>query len=354
MARLDIVGEVLVADNGSTDGSQEIARFEGARVVAVPVRGYGAALNCGFEAAHGPFVIMADADDSYALDDLGPFVEALRGGADLVMGNRFAGGIAPGAMPALHRYLGNPVLSLLGRTFFKIPVGDFHCGMRAFRRDRMVGLGLRTTGMEFATEMVVRASLKRFKIREVGTTLRPDGRSRRPHLRTWRDGWRHLRFLLAFSPRWLLWYPALVLGAVGVFGLVWLLPEGRRVGDVAFGIHTMLVAATATIVAVQLAGLAVLCRAYAAALGLLPRPASFAQAAERILLGWGAPIGGLLTLGGVSCFVAALVGWGEASFGQLDPAATMRLPIVGMVLILLGVQSVLLSFTLSLTRIGEM
>jgi len=354
LTSLGVTGEVLVADNGSTDGSQVIARAEGARVVDVPIRGYGAALNHGFQAAHGRYVIMADADDSYALDDLGPFLEALRGGADLVMGNRFAGGIAPGAMPALHRYLGNPVLSMLGRLFYGIPVRDFHCGMRGFRRDRVLALGLRTTGMELASEMVVRASLQRYTIREVPTTLRPDGRSRRPHLRTWRDGWRHLRFLLAFSPRWLLWYPAVVLGALGVFGLLWLLPGGHRVGGVAFGIHTMLVAATATIVAVQLGGLAVLCRAYASALGLLPPPAPFARAVERFMLAWGAPFGGLLTLGGVSCFVAALVGWGEASFGRLDPAATMRLPIVGMVLILLGAQSVLLSFTLSLTRIGEL
>jgi Glycosyl transferase family 2 len=353
-ASLGIAGEVLVADNGSTDGSREIARAEGARVVDVPVRGYGAALNHGFQAAGGRFVIMADADDSYALDDLGSFVTSLRGGADLVMGNRFAGGIAPGAMPALHRYLGNPVLSRLGRLFYKIPVGDFHCGMRGFRRDAVLGLGLRTTGMEFASEMVVRASLNRLIIREVPTTLRPDGRSRRPHLRTWRDGWRHLRFLLAFSPRWLLWYPALVLGAFGVFGLLWLLPGGHTVGSVTFGVHTMLAAATATIVAVQLGGLAVLCRAYAAALGLLPRPAAFARGVEQQLLAWGGPVGALLTLAGVSCFVAALVGWGQADFGRLDPAATMRLPIIGMVLILLGVQSVLLSFTLSLTRIGEL
>jgi glycosyltransferase involved in cell wall biosynthesis len=354
LASLGVVGEVVVADNGSDDGSQGIARAEGARVVDVPIRGYGAALNQGFRAARGTFVIMADADDSYALDDLGPFLEALRGGADLVMGNRFAGGIAPGAMPALHRYLGNPVLSMLGRLFFKIPVGDFHCGMRGFRRDRMLDLGLRTTGMELASEMVVRASLQRLVISEVPTTLRPDGRSRRPHLRTWRDGWRHLRFLLAFSPRWLLWYPALVLGVLGTFGLLWLLPGNHRVGGIAFGIHTMLAAATAIVVAVQLGGLAVLSRAYASALGLLPRPGPLAQGAEQVLLGWGAAIGAVLTVGGLGCFVAALVGWGEASFGQLDPAATMRLPIVGMVLILVGVESVLLSFTLSLTRIDEL
>ena len=200
-ATLGVVGEVVVADNGSTDGSQDIARDEGAVVVDVPRRGYGAALIAGIRASRGGYVLMADADDSYALDDLGGFLRELRGGADLVMGNRFRGRIEPGAMPFLHRYVGNPVLSMLGRLFFHIPVGDFHCGIRAFRRDRVLELGLVTSGMEFASEMVVRASLAELRIREVPTVLRPDGRSRAPHLRTWRDGWRHLRFLLAFSPR---------------------------------------------------------------------------------------------------------------------------------------------------------
>jgi hypothetical protein len=225
--------------------------------------------------------------------------------------------------------------------------------MRGFRRDRILALGLRTTGMEFASEMVVRASLRRLVIREVPTTLRPDGRSRRPHLRTWRDGWRHLLFLLAFSPRWLLYYPSLLLGTTGVLALVWLLPHEREVAGVEFGIHTLLAAATATILGVQLGGLAVLSRAYASALGLLPRPAPPVQAAERLLLGWGVPVGGLMTLAGIGCFAAALVGWSQASFGPLDPTATMRLPIVGMLLIIVGAQSVLLSFALSLTRIGE-
>ena len=216
IAGLGIDGEVVIADNGSTDGSQDIARAEGARVVDVPIRGYGAALTAGIADAKGEFVIMGDADDSYDLSNLGPFVEALRGGADLVMGNRFAGGIEPGAMPALHRYLGNPVLTAVGRVLFRSPVKDFHCGLRGFRREAILELDLRTTGMEFASEMVVKATLNKLNIVEVPTTLSPDGRSRAPHLRTWRDGWRHLRFLLLYSPRWLFLYPGMILFLVGL------------------------------------------------------------------------------------------------------------------------------------------
>jgi hypothetical protein len=251
LASLGIAGEVVVADNGSTDGSQDLARAAGARVVDVPVRGYGAALQAGIAAAQGRFIIMGDADDSYALEDLGPFVEALRGGADLVMGNRFAGGIAPGAMPWLHRYLGNPVLSFLGRLFFRIPVHDFHCGMRGFSREAIRSLDLQTTGMEFASEMVVRAALSNLRIVEVPTILRPDGRSRAPHLRTWRDGWRHLKFLLAFSPRWLFLYPSLVLLGLGTLGMVLLYVQPVRIGSLTFDVQTMVVAATAVVVGVQ-------------------------------------------------------------------------------------------------------
>ena len=353
LERAGIAGEVLIADNGSTDGSQQLAVAAGARVVDVAERGYGAALQGGIAAARGRYVLMADADDSYALEDLEPFVVALRGGADLVMGNRFRGGIEPGAMPFLHRYLGNPVLSYLGRLFFKIPVGDFHCGMRAFRRDKVLALGLRTTGMEFASELVVRSSLAGWTITEVPTTLRPDGRSRSPHLRTWRDGWRHLRFLLAFSPRWLFLYPALVLLLVGVVGMLGLAFGPRQLGAIGLDVQSLLAFATMTVVGVQALGLAVVSRSYAAHLGLLPSSRNVERLLARITLEHGVLTGGLLVLAGIGFFVAAVVSWGWAGFGQLDVVSRIRVPIFGMVLLVTGVQLIMVSFTMSLAHIGE-
>ena len=232
LAESGVAGEVVIADNGSTDGSQKIATDLGARVVAVPVRGYGAALQAGIAASRGTYVAMADSDDSYDFLGLMPFVLKLRDGFDLVMGNRFKGGIAPGAMPPLHRYLGNPVLSFVGRLFYPSKIGDFHCGLRAFRREAILGLGLKTTGMEFASEMVVKATLAHLKVAEVPTTLSPDGRSRPPHLRSWRDGWRHLKFLLTFAPKWLFFYPGLALASIGAVLLprdfAWQRPCRRR------------------------------------------------------------------------------------------------------------------------------
>ena len=352
-AALGVIGEVVVADNGSTDGSQDIARAEGAVVVDVPRRGYGAALLAGITAAGGEYVLMADADDSYALDDLGGFLRELRGGADLVMGNRFRGRIEPGAMPFLHRYVGNPALSMLGRLFFRIPVGDFHCGIRAFRRDQVLALGLVTSGMEFASEMVVRASLAELRIREVPTVLRPDGRSRAPHLRTWRDGWRHLRFLLAFSPRWLLLYPSMVFQGLGLAGMLWLLLGPRSVGRVVFDVHSMLGFATMFVLGVQGLGLAVIARSYAAHLGLLGQSRRLDQLLVRVSLERGLVLGGLLLVAGAGCFVVALTSWGAAGFGPLDAVSSMRLPIVGSVLAVTGFSIVTVSFTLSLTQIGE-
>ena len=352
-ATLGVEGEVVVADNGSTDGSPDIARAEGARVVDVPRRGYGAALMAGIRAATGTYVLMADADDSYALDDLGGFLRELRDGADVVMGNRFQGRIETGAMPFLHRYVGNPVLSTLGRLFFRVPVGDFHCGLRAFRRDRMLELGLVTSGMEFASEMVVRASLAGLEIREVPTVLRPDGRSRAPHLRTWRDGWRHLRFLLAFSPRWLLLHPAIAFQVIGLTGMAWLLFGPRSVGRVVFDVHNMVAFATMFVLGVQGLGLAVIARSYAAHLGLLAQSQRLDRVLMRVSLERGLVVGGLLLVAGAGCFVAALTSWGAAGFGPLDVVQSLRLPIVGSVLAVTGFAIVNVSFTLSMTRIGD-
>jgi glycosyltransferase involved in cell wall biosynthesis len=352
MEALGVDGEVVVADNGSTDGSQAIAESLGARVVPVPERGYGAALRTGIAAAEGRFVIMADADDSYALDDLGPFVDALRGGADLVMGNRFAGGIEPGAMPALHRYLGNPVLSWVGRLFFRVPINDFHCGMRGFRRDRVMELGLTTVGMEFASEMVVRSAINGLHITEVPTTLKPDGRSRAPHLRTWRDGWRHLRFLLAFSPRWLFLYPAVFLVVAGAAVFTRLAVGPVTIGSVTFDIQTMIAAASAIIVGLQAGVLAMVSRAYASALGLLPRSDRVERILDRFTLEWGLIAGFAMTVAGIGSFVVAVLNWRETDFGVLT-TEDMRLPLLGMLLIVAGSQVILGSFLLSLTRIGE-
>src|SRR3954468_1730862 len=270
LARLGIDGEVVVADNGSTDGSQRLAERAGARVVPVATRGYGAALAAGIAAARGTYVLMGDADLTYDFDAIDPFVERLRAGDDLVMGNRFKGGIETGAMPTLHRWVGNPVLSYLGRLFYRSDVGDFHCGMRAFRRDAIQRLDLRSTGMEYATEMVAKSALHDLKVSEVPATLARDLRDRAPHLRTWRDGWRHLRFMLLYSPRWLFLYPGALLMIVGALVSLWLLPGAQRVGGVSFDVHTLFYAALAMIVGFQAVVFALLTKTFAITEGLLP------------------------------------------------------------------------------------
>lgn len=349
LERLGVNGEVIVADNGSTDGSQDLSRSAGARVIDVPIRGYGAALQAGIAGAKGTYVIMADADDSYAVDDLGPFLDALRGGADLVMGNRFAGGIQRGAMPFLHRYLGNPVLSLLGRRFFRVPISDFHCGIRGFSRERILELGLRSPGMEFASEMVVRAGIEGLAIAEVPTTLAPDGRTRAPHLRTWRDGWRHLRFMLAFSPRWLLLYPSMVLTVVGLVGMLALIAGPIQVGRTTFDLQTFVAAATALILGVQLAGMALVARAFTSALGMLPKSARLSRLVASFALERGIVLGAVMFLAGGGLFAAALTRWGQSGFGDLSTGAA-RLPILGMTLVIVGVQVVMVSFVLNLQK----
>lgn len=347
LERHGIRGEVIVADNGSTDGSPQIARESGARVVPVDQRGYGSALQSGIAAAHGEFVLMGDADDTYDFSQLNEFLAKLREGYDLVMGNRFRGAILPGAMPALHRYLGNPVLTGLGRLFFKCPVGDFHCGLRAFRKDVIEELGLRTLGMEFATEMVVKATAFSLRITEIPTTLSPDRRDRAPHLRTWRDGWRHLRFLLLYSPRWLFLYPGIALFALGIILSAALLPGPLTIGNVAFDVHTLLFAAMAILIGFQSVVFATFTKIFAISEGLLPEDPRLNRFFRYITLEVGLVVGVLLILAGAGAWVLGLEYWRIREFGPLDPEKTLRIVIPGVVCFTLGFQVVLSSFFLS-------
>ena len=353
LERSGIAGEVLIADNGSTDGSQAIATAAGARVVPVPERGYGAALSAGIEAARGRYVIMGDADDSYDFAHLDAFVEQLRQGADLVMGNRFAGGIAEGAMPPLHRYLGNPVLSLIGRVFFRTKIRDFHCGLRGFSRQKMLDLNLHTTGMEFASEVVVRSVLAGYRIVEVPTTLAKDGRSRPPHLRSWRDGWRHLRFLLLYSPRWLFLVPGLVLAVLGAIGSLVLLITPVTVGSVTFDIGTLLYANAALVVGVQAVSFALLTKVYAMEEGFLPRDRRMDRVASWLGLETGLIAGGALIILGVLAAVLSLNFWNKSDFGELNASDTVRVVVPAAVGFMLGAQVALNSFFLSILGLGR-
>ena len=338
---LGVPGEVLVADNGSTDGSRELAAAHGARVVPVAERGYGAALLAGIEAARGRYVVMGDADLSYDFAEAGRYLAKLREGYDLVMGNRFEGAIEPGAMPSLHRYVGNPVLSGLGRLFFGSPVGDFHSGMRGFRRDAMTGLHLRTTGMEFASEMIVRASLAKLRIGEVPTTLRPDRRGRPPHLRTWRDGWRHLRFLLLYSPRWLFLYPGAVLALVGLVASAALLPTPR--------VHTLVYAAMLVIIGFQTIVFAAFTKIFAINEGLLPPDRRLDRVFRVVTLEVGLVLGVVMVAAGIAGSLYALAVWEQTAFGALDASSlAMRIVIVSSSAIALGVQVILSSFFFSI------
>ena len=343
-----IHAEVVVADNGSSDGSQEIARRAGARVVPVTDKGYGAALMGGIAGARGLFVIMGDADMSYNFGDIPSFLEALRGGADLVMGNRFLGGIKPGAMPPLHRYLGNPVLTSIGRVFFRSPCGDFHCGLRGFRKEAYERMNLRATGMEFASEMVVKATLFGMRIAEVPTTLSPDGRSRPSHLRTWRDGWRHLRFLLLYSPRWLFLYPGIALLLLGTAVGIWLAPGPRRVGNVAFDIHTLLYAGAAVLAGFQAVAFAFFSKVFAITEGLLPEDPRLNRLFRYFTLETGVIVGVLLLLSGIGLAIYSIARWDVAGFGALDPVSMVRIVASAVVLLTLGIETVLSSFFLSL------
>lgn len=346
-----IDGEVVIADNGSTDGSQQLARDAGARVVHVQEKGYGNALMGGIRAARGRYVIMGDADDSYDFTALMPFVEQLRDGADLVMGNRFKGGIAPGAMPPLHRYLGNPVLSFIGRLFFSSKIGDFHCGLRGFRRDSILRLGLQTGGMEFASEMVVKATLHGLDVREVPTTLSPDGRSRPPHLRSWRDGWRHLRFLLLYSPRWLFFIPGLVMMALGLVAGTALTFGPVRIGRLAFDVDTLVGASAMVVIGFQAVLFALFTKVYAAEEGFLPQDRRIKRLVDVITLEKGLVVGGLLALAGLAGLVASLVHWHVRDFGELDPRESLRIVVPAATALIMSFQTIFAALFISILGI---
>jgi glycosyltransferase involved in cell wall biosynthesis len=351
LARSGIKGEVLIADNGSTDGSREIARSRGARVIAVSPKGYGSAVFAGICDARGKYVIIGDSDDSYDFNALDPFVEKLRAGCQLVMGNRFRGGILPGAMPPLHRYLGNPVLTIIGRIFFRSPCGDFHCGLRGFDRDAILALDLQAPGMEFASEMVIKATIRGLRIAEVPTTLSPHGRSRPPHLRTWHDGWRHLRFLLLFSPRWLFLYPGAALLVAGTMGMLWLVPQPRLIGSVTLDVHTLVYCAIAVVIGFQSMLFGIFTKIYGIKEGLLPHDPRIDSFVKVVTLEIGL-IAGLFCLALGACLTIYAVGfWGAEGFGSMRPQHLMRIVIPAAALVLLGFQAIYGAFFITILEI---
>ncbi|MEP6956079.1 MAG: glycosyltransferase, partial [Chthoniobacterales bacterium] len=347
LARAEVAGEVIVADNGSTDGSPLAAQAAGARVVEAPEPGYGSAVMAGTRVSRGRYVIMGDADASYDFAALDGFLERLRDGCDLVMGNRFRGEIKPGAMPPLHRYLGNPLLTAIGRLFFGSRCGDFHCGLRGFRKAVFERLELQTSGMEFASEMVVKATLHGLRIEELPIVLSPAGRTRPPHLQSWRDGWRHLRFLLLYSPRWLFLYPGAALMIVGLLASLWLLPGPVQVEHIAFDVQTLLYAAVALVLGFQAVAFAIFTKAFAIREGMLPPDPKFARFLGSSFLEVGVIAGLLLVGAGIGGSIWAVLLWKSESFGPLQPSRTLRVIIPAATALMLGTQAILSSFFLS-------
>ncbi|MGL4401392.1 MAG: glycosyltransferase family 2 protein [Luteolibacter sp.] len=342
-----ISGEVIVADNGSTDGSQVIAEKEGARVVPVAAKGYGNALRGGIKAAEGKWIVMGDADDSYDFSVIHPFVEKLREGWELVMGCRFpvgGGTVMPKAMPWKHRWIGNPALSFIGRLFFHCPANDFHCGLRAFTKEGFERIDLRTTGMEFASELLIKSTLHGLRITEVPITLYPDGRSRAPHLRSWRDGWRHLRFMLLFSPRWLFLIPGFAMTSVGMVGFIPLAIGSVALGRVTLDVGTLMGCSLLLLVGFQLICFAVFTRVFVVAEGLLPPNRNLKRLIDAISLEWGLLFGLALSAIGASMFGIAVWDWYQTGFGRLPLGDNLRRIIPASTLVTLGIQILFGSF----------
>jgi len=346
--RENIDGEVIIADNGSTDGSQQIAQNLNATVVNVSQKGYGSALRGGIEAANGKFIIMGDADDSYDFTNLMPYVLKLREGNDLVMGNRYKGGIKKGAMPFLHKYLGNPVLSFIGRLFFKSNIGDFHCGLRGFSKEAYYRMELKTTGMEFASEMIVKASLKNLKIAEVPTILSKDGRSRPPHLNTWRDGWRHLRFLVLYSPNWLFLLPGLLLMVFGLITSAFLITGPVTIGTINFDVHTLLFTSGFVLIGFQFILFYGLTKVFTVENELLPKSRKYDRLFKFLNLEKGLIVGLLFVVFGIALSLSAYSDWQAVSFGNINNTSVFRTVIPAVTLMLLGIQIILFSLFFSI------
>lgn len=345
----NIDGEVLISDNGSTDGSQDIAKAEGARVVSTDIKGYGSALINGTKNAYGKYVIMGDADDSYDFLHLMPFVEKLREGYDLVMGDRFAGGIEEGAMPWSHKYIGNPVLSFIGRLFYKSKIRDFHCGLRGYNRESMLNLHLQTTGMEYASEMVVKSELNGLKIAEVPTTLSKDGRSRPPHLRSFRDGWRHLKFLLMYAPNWLLLYPGFIFLILGLVLGGTIVVDKITINNINFSIHTLLYCACLIIIGLSILQMYLIVKAYAYNHNFLPKKQTdwnHKIREDRIIA-----IGAGIVILGIVLSIIAVETWKASSMGDLNAEQTMRIVIPAVLCLIVGFQSIFTGFMVGVMKI---
>ncbi|MGY0393095.1 glycosyltransferase family 2 protein [Bizionia sp. KMM 8389] len=348
LAKHKIDGEIIIADNGSTDGSQAIAKKLEATVVPVSEKGYGSALKGGIHAANGTYIIMADADDSYNFENLMPFVTELRAGSDLVMGNRFKGGIKKGAMPFLHKYLGNPVLSFIGRLFFNIKIGDFHCGLRGFSKVAFLKMNLQTTGMEFASEMIVKSKLNNLSITEVPTTLSPDGRSRPPHLNTWRDGWRHLRFLMLYAPNWLFLIPGILFSLIGLICSSLLIYKPIHIQSITFDVHTLLYTASLIVIGFQFILFYALTKIFAVENGLLPKSSRYTKLFKYLNLEKGLIFGFLFLIVGISVTIYEFSNWQATGFGNLDLNSSIRRVIPAVLCLQLGVQIILFSLFFSI------